>query len=179
MSAAQAVRRVRYREYETIYLMRPDITKEVASRVFQRVDEVIKRESGTLVGVETWGRRQLSFSVGRYKRAVYVYLKYVGGSALVAELERTLRMIDDVIKYQTVVTNADIDVASLTVDPEAAKFEEIDLPEDVEDDKALERALGFIEPEMPPRRERMDADDEMGGEDMNMDGDSRDRENMS
>jgi len=178
MSHVSAAPRVRFREYETIYLMRPDVSKEAAGRVAQRVDEALKREGGTLVAVETWGRRQTAFAVGRFKRAVYVYLKYVGKSTLVAELERNLRMQDDVIKYQTIILNSDVDLAALTVDPEVAKFEELDLPEDVEDDKALERALGFIEPESPPRRERSDIDDEMASDEMNLNADLRDGEEL-
>lgn len=153
-------RKVRYREYETIYLMKPDVSKEAAAKIAQRVDDVVKREGSKLVVVETWGRRQLSFSVGRYRRAVYVFLKYVGGPTVVAELERTFRMMDDIIKYQTVVTNANVDMSALVVDPEAVKFEELNLPEEVEDEKAVERALGFIEPEPGQRRGRGDVYDD-------------------
>lgn len=160
MTATAAARKVRYREYETIYLMKPDVSKEAAAKVAQRIEDVFKREGTKLLVVETWGRRQMSFSVGRFRRAVYVFLKYVGGATVVAELERTFRMIDDIIKYQTVVTNPNVDVAELVVDPEAVKFEELDLPDDVEDEKALERALGFIDPEPGQRRNRDNYDDE-------------------
>jgi hypothetical protein len=69
-------------------------------------------------------------------------------------------MIDDIVKYQTVVTNPNVDLAELVVDPEAVKFEELNLPEDVEDEKAIERALGFIDPEPGQRRSRDNYDDE-------------------
>jgi hypothetical protein len=60
-------------------------------------------------------------------------------------------MLDDIIKFQTVLINPEIDLAEYSVDPTAVQFEELDLPEDVEDDKALERALGFIEPQKHAR----------------------------
>lgn len=160
MTATAAARKVRYREYETIYLMKPDVSKEAAAKIAQRIEDVFQREATKLLMVETWGRRQLSFSVGRYRRAVYVFLKYVGGSTVVAELERTFRMIDEIIKYQTIVTKPNVDLAEVVVDPEAVKFEELNLPEDVEDEKALERALGFIDPEPGARRNRDAYDDE-------------------
>jgi len=149
----------RQREYETIYLMRPDVTKESAGKIASRIDEVVKRENGKLTLVETWGRRQLSYTVRRCKRAVYVYFKYVGGNGLVAELERNLRMLDDVIKFQTVLINPEVDVAEFKVDPEAVQFEELNLPDDVEDEKALERALGFIEPQKHARGNDFTDDD--------------------
>jgi small subunit ribosomal protein S6 len=160
MTATAVARKLRYREYETIYLMKPDVSKDAAAKIAQRIEDVVKREGAKLVVVETWGRRQLSFSVGRYRRAVYVFLKYIGGPTVVAELERTFRMMDDVVKYQTVVTNPNVDVASIVVDPDAVKFEELNLAEDVEDEKAIERALGFIDPEPGTRRGRDSYDDE-------------------
>jgi small subunit ribosomal protein S6 len=159
MAVAQVALPPRQREYETIYLMRPDVTKESAGKIAARVDEVVKREGGKLMLVETWGRRQLSYAVRRCKRAVYVYFKYIGGSGLVAEIERNLRMLDDVIKFQTVLLNPEVDVAELQIDPTAVQFEELDLPEDVEDDKALERALGFIEPQKHARSAEYVEDD--------------------
>jgi small subunit ribosomal protein S6 len=151
MAVIQVALPPRQREYETIYLMRPDVTKESAGKIASRVDEVVKREGGKLTLVETWGRRQLSYSVRRCRRAVYVYFKYIGGSGLVAELERNLRMLDDVIKFQTVLINPEVEATELQIDPAAVQFEELNLPEDVEDEKALERALGFIEPQKHAR----------------------------
>jgi small subunit ribosomal protein S6 len=151
----------RQREYETIYLMRPDVTKESAGKIAARIDEVVKREGGNLMLVETWGRRQLSYMVRRCRRAVYVYFKYIGGAGLVAELERNLRMLDDVIKFQTVLINPEVDMAALKIDPEVVKFEELNLPDDVEDEKALERALGFIEPQKHARNADYSTDDDI------------------
>lgn len=154
MTEAKAAAKTRYREYETIYLMKSDVSKEAAAKIAQRVEDVVKREGSKLVQVETWGRRQMAFAVGRHRRAVYVFLKYIGTNTVVAELERTFRMLDEILKYQTIVNNQNVDMAEVAIDPEAVKFEELNLPEDVEDDKALERALGFIDPEPGQRRQR-------------------------
>jgi len=137
----------RFREYETVYLLRPDIDKAGAAKVAQRIEDVVGRLNGKLTLVETWGRRQLSHAIGRTRRAVYIYVKYVGGADIVAEIERNLRMLDDVLKYQTVLVNPAVDLASLQIEADAVRFEEIDLPEELEDERALERALGFVEPE--------------------------------
>jgi small subunit ribosomal protein S6 len=158
MNIAQPVRQ---REYETIYLMRPDVTKESAGKIASRIDDVVKKQGGQLTLVETWGRRQLSYTVRRCKRAVYVYFKYIGGSTLVAELERNLRMLDDVIKFQTVLLNPEVDMGAVQVDPAIVQFEELNLPDDVEDEKALERALGFIEPQKHARSNESFADDDI------------------
>ncbi len=164
MTSAATAQSVRYREYETIYLMRPNVTKDAAARVAKRIEDVVERLGGKLTQVETWGRRQLSYTIKSFRRAVYVYVKYVAGPDMVAELERNLRMIDDVIKFQTVLRAAHVDLGELTIDPEAVKFEEIDLPEEVEDERLLERELGFVEPEPRPRRTEEDLGEDMDGD---------------
>jgi len=164
----------RARGYETIYIMRPDVAKESAEKVAHRVSEVIDREGGRLTQVETWGRRALAYPVGKLRRGVYVYLKFLGGGALVNELERNLRMLDDVIKYQTVLVDAEIDAAALQVDPELVKFEAIEPPApDEEAEYSLERELGLVDsPDVDRGRDRdRDRDpyeeEEPAGEDNN------------
>ena len=68
MTEAKAAAKTRYREYETIYLMKSDVSKEAAAKIAQRVEDVVKREGSKLIQVETWGRRQMAFAVGRHRR---------------------------------------------------------------------------------------------------------------
>jgi len=131
------------REYETIYVMRPEVTRESAERIAKRVEEVVQRENGQLTRVENWGRRQMAFAVGKSRRAVYVYVRYVGGGRLVSELERNLRMLDDVMKYQTVRLRDDVDLGALAVNADEVKFEVVEPPPDEEPDETLARRLGL------------------------------------
>ena len=48
------------KEYETIYVLRGDVDPDTAERVQTRVNEVVARENGKLVKVESWGRRKLA-----------------------------------------------------------------------------------------------------------------------
>src|SRR3954471_17172211 len=96
----------RAREYETIYILKPDIDADSAEKVGSRIAEVVGRETGRLTKVETWGRRRLAYDIGKQKRGVYVYLKYLGSGRVVSEVERNLRLFDGVIKYQTVLVRS-------------------------------------------------------------------------
>jgi small subunit ribosomal protein S6 len=143
--AAQADAQKNAREYETIYVLRQDVDPDSADKVAHRVAEVIGRENGTLVKVETWGRRKLAYTVAKQRRGVYYYLKYLGGGAVVSELERNLRMLDNVLKFQTVLLREDVMVDSVTIDPEEVKFTRIEaVPED-EKEESREKALGLVD----------------------------------
>lgn len=144
----------RAREYETIYIMRPDVDADTAERVGARVAEVVGRESGRLTKVENWGRRRLAYDIAKHRRGVYIYLKYLGTGKVVSEIERNLRLFDGVIKYQTVLVRSDVEVEGMTIADEDVKFERLELPPlEEERDESRERQLGLIEPERRAERE--------------------------
>jgi small subunit ribosomal protein S6 len=139
------------REYETIYVLRPDVSRETQERIASRIEEVVGREGGKLTAVENWGRRQLAYTVAKCRRGVYIYSKYVGGGPLVNEIERNLRMQDDVLKYQTVLVNEAVDMSGVEVNPDNLKFEAVEPPGEDEPEETIEQVLGLVD---SPERER-------------------------
>jgi small subunit ribosomal protein S6 len=149
--AAAPKHRVRAREYETIYVLRSDVDTETAERVQSRVADAVDREHGKLVRVEGWGRRKLAYPVGKQRRGVYVYLKYVGGGGLVAEVERNLKLQDAVVKFMTVQTSDEVDLAALEIDPEETRLGKLELPPEDEKEESREKQLGLLDvgPDQP------------------------------
>ena len=155
----------RIREYETIYILRHDVTRDAQERVAARVGEVMTKGKGTLTSIENWGRRQLSFPVNKQRRGVYVYLRYLGRGEVVNELERNLRMLDDVVKYQTVNVRKDVDPATVTVNAEDVKFEAVEPPQPGEDEgERIEQLLGFEESPERQRPAEPDVEDDFGAD---------------
>jgi small subunit ribosomal protein S6 len=104
---------------------------------------------------------------------VYVYLKYIGRGGLVSEVERNLRLLDDVLKYQTVKLNNEVVRETVTVAPEDVKFEYVEPPPEAEAEESLARELGLEERHDRDRdHERRDRDpyaddaDELGEEEV-------------
>ncbi len=137
--------RVRTREYETIYVLRSDVDGDSAEKVQARVSDAIEREHGKIVKVESWGRRKLAYPFGKQRRGVYVYVKYVGGGGLVAEVERNLKLLDTVMKYMTVQTQDEVDVSALQIDPEETKLGKLELPTEPEPEESREKQLGLVD----------------------------------
>ena len=138
----------RAREYETIYILKPDIDADGAEKIGARVAEVVGREAGRLTKVESWGRRRLAYDIGKQRRGVYMYLKYLGTGRVVSEIERNLRLADGVLKYQTVLLRSDVEVEGLTVADDDVKWDRLELPPiEEERDESRERQLGLIEPD--------------------------------
>lgn len=150
------------REYEAIYIVRPDVDKETSERIAQRVAEVVSKNDGTLTLVENWGRRPLAYPVQHQKRGNYVYLNFLGDGALVAELERNFRLLDEVMRFQTVKLSDD--PGDVVVDESRTKFEAIERVEGEEDDDlTLEQELGLVA--NPRAQARVEIDDDLDYDD--------------
>jgi small subunit ribosomal protein S6 len=150
------------REYETIYLLRPNIEREKADKVSSRVGDAVRGTKGTLVAFELWGQRRLAYPIARHHRGVYVYLKYLGLGGTVAELERQLRLDDSVIRFQTVQLRNNVPVADVKVDGAALKVDfEIGFEPD-EPELSIERELG-LDLSHADRRRRDDRHDDLDG----------------
>jgi small subunit ribosomal protein S6 len=129
------------REYETIYVLRPDSGRETSESISGRVLDVISKQHGSLTRVENWGYRKLAYPVKKHGRGVYVYLKYIGDGQLVSELERNLRLQDAVLKFQTVkVKDA---VSAEPVAAEQIEFEHLDVLDEPEQEESLAKSLGL------------------------------------
>jgi small subunit ribosomal protein S6 len=153
MATAAAAPATRWaREYETIYILRSDVDNAGAEKVVNRVKDVIARLEGTLTKLDNWGKRKLAYPIQKSNRGIFVYLKYVGYGDLVAELERNLRLLDQVVRFQTVLLTEDIDPASVAVDPEEVQYLHVEEDEEEEaEDAELERARSLG---MAPRAPR-------------------------
>ena len=169
---------LKFKEYETIYVLRSDVDADTAEKVQARVAEVVGRDMGKLVKVEAWGRRKLAYPVAKQKRGVYVYVKYVGRGGLVQEIERNLKLQDTVLKFQTIQTNEEVDLAALTIDPEEVKLLRMELPPEDDAVESREKQLGLIDlgPDAPRSMRHghgRDGDDEFGDEGGDRDRDHR------
>jgi small subunit ribosomal protein S6 len=142
--AAAGVQESRAREYETIYILRSDVAPDNASRLATRVREIIESRDGKLLKVDNWGHRRLAYPIGKATRGVFVYLGYVGEGGLVAELERNLRLLDDVVRYQTVVTKRGVHLTDYQVDEADLEFRALEVVEE-EAEPELAQRLGLLE----------------------------------
>ncbi len=139
-------------DYETVFILRPDIDAETSEKVISRAVSAIEATHGRLTKVESWGKRKLAYPVGKQRKGVYVYVRFLGYRGTVSELERNLRMLDTVLRYMTVQLAKDIDTSTVTVDPEEVKVRRIEVTPDEDDrEDSFEAQLGLSD-DLPPRR---------------------------
>ncbi len=114
------------RRYETIYILKPGVDPDDADKVASRFSEIVDKFGGKITKVDSWGKRKLAYLIQKHSRGIFIHVDFVGANKLVAELERNLRRFDDVIRYQTIRIEDDIDINALEINPEETKFERIE-----------------------------------------------------
>lgn len=148
------------REYETIYILRPNTERQKADDVAGKLNDAIKTTGALLTGVELWGQRRLAYPIAKHHRGIYVYVKYLGMGATVSEIERQLRLSDSVIRFQTVQIRDNVPVEGTESTEMSAVAFEIPFEAD-EPEQSVERELGLDATSLERRRreERDDMDD--------------------
>jgi len=111
------------REYETIYILRPNTPNEGVAEVNTRVKGVIEGLGGKILKVDNWGKRRLAYEVAKERKGIYLYWQYLGSPGIVEETERNLRMLDAVVRYMTVKVEADIDVGARPTEVDDTTFD--------------------------------------------------------
>jgi small subunit ribosomal protein S6 len=130
----------RKREYETIYILRPESTNDVIGQVNTKVRGVIEGGGGTLLKVENWGKRKLAYEVAKQMKGIYLFFSYLGAAGLVEELERNLRLTDSVIRYYSVKMAENVDPATRTTEVTEESFTKAATPGPDEEEIATGQA---------------------------------------
>ena len=90
------------RKYETIFILQPELSEDDIKSVTAKAQDVISSYNGECLRMDDWGIRKLAYPIKKSARGRYYYLRFDGESALIAELERRLRLDDKVLRYQSV-----------------------------------------------------------------------------
>lgn len=90
------------RQFETLLLFSPELSAENREGLISGLVAIIEREGGNMDEIDQWGMRDLAYPVRKQMRGFYVRLVYSGPGAIVAELERNLRITEGIYKFLTV-----------------------------------------------------------------------------
>lgn len=91
------------RKYETFFIVDPELPEETNSVLDAKIQSIVTSNGGEVLTYVPWGKRKLAYAIGKRTRGLYVLMEYCGGSQLVAELERNLRIDERILKFITVL----------------------------------------------------------------------------
>ena len=90
------------RTYEVIFIVDPAAADEEVMRLSEGVQKIITGQGGNIVKTEMMGKRQLAYEINHKKDGTYVLLEVEGSGSEIAEVERRMRVNDQILRYMTV-----------------------------------------------------------------------------
>ncbi|AIQ66191.1 30S ribosomal protein S6 [compost metagenome] len=90
------------RKYEVMYIIRPDIEQEAVQTAVEKFQGIISN-GGEITKHDVQGKKRLAYEIKKFRDGVYVLVNFTAEPAVVAELERIMKISDEVIRY--LITN--------------------------------------------------------------------------
>ena len=89
--------------YELLYFVAPTLEDEAREAVSTRIAGVIEEANGKVDEVDNWGTRKLAYEIGELTDADYTLVNFHANEDQIAELDRVLRISDNVIRHMITV----------------------------------------------------------------------------
>jgi small subunit ribosomal protein S6 len=155
------------REYDTTFIVQPEITEEARETLIGRLRGVLERAGAVPLEVEDMGKRKLAYEIRRFQKGHYLSLFYADSGKAVSELERALRLDESILRFLTVRQDDDV------TDLEARKARAVDL-EKLRHEKAAERSVREAEERVARETARLSEESEQREHDRDDDDDEDD-----
>lgn len=90
------------RRYEMMVLISDTLDEEGAQAVFERAQSILADQGGQVIEAAWWGRRKLAYEIDKRDHGFYGVLDMHATAEAVGELERQLKIADEVVRFKTV-----------------------------------------------------------------------------
>ena len=90
------------RKYEIMYIIRPTLEQESRKALIEELNAILTSRGTESVSVNEWGTRELAYEINDFKRGYYVVLTALASSEAVNELNRVMKIKEDVLRHLVV-----------------------------------------------------------------------------
>ncbi|MFB6277777.1 MAG: 30S ribosomal protein S6 [Halothece sp.] len=87
--------------YETMYIIRPDITEDQVSQEVERYQQFLKQRGVEDLTIRNHGKKRLAYKIGKHQDGIYVQMNYRVDGSVIAPLQREMRISENVIRFLT------------------------------------------------------------------------------
>ena len=87
--------------YESTLIARPDISGQQVEGLSEQFQEIVRDNGGAVAKTEYWGLRSLTYRIKKNRKGHYLHMQIDAPAAAIAEMERNMRINEDVMRYLT------------------------------------------------------------------------------
>lgn len=119
------------REYELTVIAKGDLPEPEVTKLLTRYETLMTNDGGEILQRTDWGNKKIAFAINKQHRGHYVNYDFVGTSANLSEIERLMRIDENVLRYLSVRVGENVDVKARKIElakllAAAASFEQQD-----------------------------------------------------
>ena len=93
-------------KYELAVVVSAKLEDEARANVIEKVKALITRFGGNIVDVDEWGKKRLAYEIQKMKEGFYYFVQFDAPATCPAEVEKRVRIVDNVIRYLCVRKDA-------------------------------------------------------------------------
>jgi small subunit ribosomal protein S6 len=90
------------KSYETVYILKPDLPDDASKKIQEKIVGALSRRGGKLLAQVDLGKKPLAYILAHQNRGHYIQLNYEGGGDTVDDVEKNLRLTEEVLRFLTV-----------------------------------------------------------------------------
>ncbi|HEX7464495.1 MAG TPA: 30S ribosomal protein S6 [Actinomycetota bacterium] len=94
------------RQYEIMLILPAEADESVVGTAVDRIARIVSEGGGEVGKIDRWGRRRLAYEIARQSEGYYVVVEFSAEPDVITELERTLHLADEVMRFKVVVRAA-------------------------------------------------------------------------
>jgi small subunit ribosomal protein S6 len=110
------------RRYDLIFIVQPDLNEEETKAVTERYLQIITAQKGSIIKTEDWGKKRLAYDINKQSKGTYVLVDFYGPGSMIREIERNLKIDDNILKFLTVKTKDPFNSESLEEERKKAEL---------------------------------------------------------
>tara|TARA_Y100001970_G_scaffold294331_1_gene450807 strand:- start:115288 stop:115692 length:405 start_codon:yes stop_codon:yes gene_type:complete len=92
--------------YENTFIARPDVSSQQVEALGEQFNESIRESGGEVTTIEQWGLRNLAYKIKKNRKGYYVHMRISATAEAISEMERNMRLNEDIIRFLTIKVEA-------------------------------------------------------------------------
>ena len=86
------------KKYEGMFIIKADLAKEDLEKTVTQVQEIIKKEKGSLDNIKEWGKQKLAYPIKKHKEGVYHLINFHIDTAAIAKIRRSFSLNESILR---------------------------------------------------------------------------------
>jgi small subunit ribosomal protein S6 len=91
------------REYECMLILPAEADEAMVGTAVDRIAKIVTTDGGKVGNIDRWGRKRFAYDIARQHEGYYVVVRFEAEPTAQAELDRALKLADEVIRHKVVV----------------------------------------------------------------------------